>query len=157
MFVLRHSIVIHAPIERCFALSTSVEIVQRELHMTPVQGRTTGLVQGGDTIRWEGMQLGFSNFHVSLIQPQTFDAPHFFQDRMIAGRFRTFEHEHRFTATPEGTRLDDEVRFSMKWGLFGWTVGRLVLVPHIRTLMHRRFRLLKHIAETGEWREYLPG
>lgn len=122
--------------------------------MKPVAGRTSGLVTAGDTIRWEGWQLGFPNFHVSLIS--TFDPPHFFQDRMIEGRFRMFQHDHRFEQMPQGVLLRDEVRFTMPFGPLGRLVGRLVLVPHIRRLMSRRFRLLRRIAEGEEWREYLP-
>jgi ligand-binding SRPBCC domain-containing protein len=158
MFTLRDSILIHAPIERVFALSTSVAIVERELGMHPAPGgRTSGLVMAGDTIRWRGMQLGFPNYHVSLIVPETWVPPQFFQDRMIAGRFRSFEHDHRLTETVEGTRLNDEVRFSMKlrWG--GALTGRLIVAPHIRKLMRRRFHLLKRIAESDEWRQYIPG
>src|SRR5579875_2069151 len=156
MFTLRDSILIHAPIDRVFALSTSVEIVQRELGMHPAAGgRTSGLVEAGDTIRWRGMQLGFPNYHVSLIVPETWNPPHFFQDRMIAGRFKSFEHDHRLTETAEGTRLDDEVRFSMKlrWG--GAVIGRTIVAPHIRGLLHRRYHLLKRLAETEEWRDYI--
>jgi ligand-binding SRPBCC domain-containing protein len=155
MFVLRESILIHAPIDRCFALSCSVEIVQRELGMHPVAGRTSGLVTAGDIIRWEGVQFGFPNHHVSLIVRNTWDPPHFFQDRMTAGRFHSFEHDHGLTETPEGTLLNDEVRFSMKrvWG--GSLVGRAIVAPHIRALMRRRFHLLKRVAETDEWRQYL--
>lgn len=156
MFSLRHGILVQAPIDRCFALSTSVAIVERELRMHPVQGRAHGLVTAGDTVRWEGMQLGFANYHVSLIVPETWDPPHFFQDRMIAGRFRSFEHDHRFIETANGTFLDDCIRFTMPLGWAGELVGRAVLVPHILGLMRRRFALLKHLAETEEWREYLP-
>jgi ligand-binding SRPBCC domain-containing protein len=154
IFVLHHTILINAPIERCFQLSTNVEIVRRELGMKPVAGRTSGLVTSADTIRWEGWQLGFWNYHVSLIS--AFDPPRFFQDRMIAGRFRSFQHDHHLQATPEGVLLRDELRFSMPFGLPGWIVGRLIMVPHIRGLLRRRFRLLKRIAESDEWRSYLP-
>jgi len=155
MLTLTDTVLIHAPIDRCFALSTSLAIVQRELKMHPVEGRVNGLVTAGDTIRWEGMQLGFRNYHVSLIVPETWNPPHFFQDRMIAGRFRSFTHDHHFTQTTEGTRLDDEVRFSMKliWG--GNLAGRAIVAPHIRGLLHRRFHLLKRLAESDEWRQYL--
>lgn len=156
MFILRDSILIHAPIERCFALSTSLAIVERELGMKPVAGRTSGLVNAGDIIRWEGMQLGFPNFHVSLIPPETWQPPRFFQDRMIAGRFRSFEHDHRLTDTGDGVLLDDEVRFTMPLGWPGRLAGCAILVPHIRGLMQRRFHLLKRIAESDEWRNYLP-
>jgi ligand-binding SRPBCC domain-containing protein len=155
MFLLTGSILINAPIDRCFQLSTSIAIVQKELGMTPVAGRTSGHVTAGDTVRWEGMQLGFPNYHVSLIVPHTFDPPRFFQDRMIAGRFRSFEHDHRFSQTANATLLQDALRFTMPFGPLGWIVGRLILVPHIRKLMHRRFHLLKRIAESEEWRRYI--
>jgi ligand-binding SRPBCC domain-containing protein len=156
MFLLRHRILIHAPINRCFALSTSVAVVERTLGMHPVKSQIYGLVNAGDTIRWEGMQLGFANYHVSLMVPETWDAPHFFQDRMVSGRFRIFEHDHHFTETPEGTVLEDQIRFTMPFGWPGRLVGRVILVPHILNLMRRRFDLLKCLAETGEWRDYLP-
>ncbi|HTV07736.1 MAG TPA: SRPBCC family protein [Candidatus Aquilonibacter sp.] len=156
MFTLRHNILVRAPIARCFALSSSVAIVERELGMHPVEGRTGGLVTAGDTVRWEGMQLGFFNYHVSIIVPETWNPPHFFQDRMIAGRFRSFEHDHRFSEITGGTLLEDKVRFTMPLGGAGRLVGRFVLVPHILGLMRRRFNLLKRLAETGEWRDYIP-
>jgi ligand-binding SRPBCC domain-containing protein len=155
VFTLHDSILIHAPVERCFALSCSVAIVERELGMKPVAGRTKGLVTAGDTVRWEGWQLGFPAYHVSLIAPETFDPPRFFQDHMIAGRFRSFEHDHRFTQTEDGVLLGDEVRFTMPFGPLGALVGKRVMSRHIRGLMRRRFHLLKRLAEGEEWRQYL--
>ena len=148
-FILRDETIVHAPLERCFQLSTSVEIVRCELRMTPVQGRTTGLVRGGDTVLWRGWQFGLPQFHHSIIED--FRPPLFFRDRMIAGRFRSFEHDHGFELQPDGSvRLHDEIRFTMPLGFAGELVGRMVLVPHIRKLLVRRFALLKRIAESGE-------
>ncbi len=154
MFVIRHSLVVHAPISRCFALSTSVEVVHRELHMAPVEGRISGLVQSGDYIRWEGMQLGFWNYHVSKIYD--FEPPFYFRDRMIAGRFKKFEHDHRLTSSAGGTQLSDEIRFDMHFGPLGRVAGALILKPHITKLLHRRFRLIKRLAEGEGWRDYVP-
>ncbi len=123
--------------------------------MRPVAGRTTGLVVGGDKVRWQGWQLGLPQFHESLIS--RFEPFAFFQDTMIAGRFAAFQHDHAFAENADGSiTLADELRFSMPFGWLGWIVGRLIMVPHIRGLLKRRFRLLKRIAETEEWREYLP-
>lgn len=152
MFTLRHSTLVHAPIERCFALSTNIALVQKELGMTPVAGRTTGCVRGGDTVRWEGWQLGFPNYHLSLISE--YDAPWHFQDRMLKGRFKTFAHDHRFRHVDGGVLFEDEVRFSLPLGWPGYLVGRFVMVPHIRKLLHGRFAMLKSIAEGETWREY---
>jgi ligand-binding SRPBCC domain-containing protein len=156
LFVLRDEVIVHAPIDRCFQLSTSVEIVQRELHMRPVRGRTRGLVIGGDTVLWQGLQFGLPQFHESRIEE--FRPWAFFRDRMIAGRFRSFEHDHAFDLLPDGSvRMRDEIRFAMRWGWFGTVLGYLLLKPHIRRLLRRRFRLLKQIAESEEWRQFLLG
>jgi ligand-binding SRPBCC domain-containing protein len=153
-FVLREEIVVQAPVDRCFLLSTSVEIVEHELRMHPVHGRSMGLVKDGDTIRWEGWQLGLRHFHESLIDG--FRQNEFFRDRMIAGRFARFEHDHHFTDCGDGSvLLRDELRFTMRWGWLGELLGRLVLEPRIRGMMRRRFALLKAIAESEEWRRYL--
>jgi len=154
-FTLHDEIAVRAPLERCFLLSTSLAIVERELGMHPVRGRTSGLVVGGDTVLWKGWQLGMPQFHESLIE--SFEPPRFFRDRMIAGRFASFEHDHRFNERGDGTvALSDEIRFTMPLGWLGILVGRMILVPHIRGLMKRRFRLLRRIAESEEWRRYLP-
>jgi len=154
-FLLRDEIEVHAPIERCFRLSTSVELVQRELGMRPVGGRTTGLVASGDTVQWHGWQSGLPMFHVSLID--SFNSPIFFRDRMIAGRFATFEHEHNFVDRHNGTVLmSDELRFTMPFGKLCEFVGTALLAPHIGALMKRRFALLKRLAECDEWKMYLP-
>jgi ligand-binding SRPBCC domain-containing protein len=153
MFTLRDSTLVHAPIERCFALSTHVALVAKELGMTPVAGRTSGCVQAGDTVHWKGWQLGFPNFHVSLIS--AFERPFFFQDRMLRGRFRSFEHDHRFREVEGGVLFEDELRFTMPLGWAGATVGHVVLVPHIRRLMRERFAMLKEIAEGEAWRDFV--
>ncbi|HEY0759388.1 MAG TPA: hypothetical protein VGD59_09055 [Acidisarcina sp.] len=153
-FTLREQMLVRAPAERCFLLSTSVAIVERGLGLHPVLGRTSGLVVGGDTVRWEGRKFGLPQFHLSLIE--SFHPPVFFRDRMLEGRFATFEHDHHFDDQGDGTvLLRDELRFRMPLSWPGALIGRWILAPHIRKLMRRRFKLLKRIAETEEWRNYL--
>ena len=153
-FVVREETVVRAPIERCFALSTHLAIVEMVLAMRPVAGRMTGSVVGGDTVRWRGWKWGLPHEHESLID--AFEPPVFFRDRMVAGRFARFEHEHHFTELRDGTvRMHDDLRFSLPWGFAGETVGRTIVLPHIHGLMLRRFGLIKQMAEGEEWRRYL--
>jgi ligand-binding SRPBCC domain-containing protein len=166
MFVIKDNIHIDAPIERCFLLSTSLELVERELGMRPVAGewttpsgqrtplRTEGLVVGGDRVRWEGWQLGLPQVHVSLISG--WEPNRFFQDSMIVGRFKSFSHDHEFTEIGGQVLLKDTIRFDMPLGVAGRLVGKYVMLPHIRGLMARRFQLLKRIAESEEWRHFVP-
>src|SRR3569833_3707068 len=93
MFVVRDEMEVLAPIERCFALSTHLAVVEMTLAMRPVSGRIEGAVVGGDTVRWRGWKWGLPHFHESLIE--SYDPPLYFRDRMIAGRIAAFAHAHR--------------------------------------------------------------
>lgn len=161
LFKLRESITIQAPIERCFLLSTHLAIVQADLRMRPVAttrgGRAeafSGFVTAGDTIRWRGWKFGLPHYHESLIED--FDSPRFFRDRMIAGRFGSFEHNHTFEKRgSDVTLLTDELRFTMPFGSLGDLAAAFFLAPHIHNLMRRRFQRIQRIAEGKEWRQYL--
>lgn len=153
-FLLTDSIHVDAPIERCFLLSTHVQIVEEVLGMHPVAGRITGHVREGDAILWKGWKFGIPQLHRSQIEAA--QAPVFFRDRMIEGRFAWFEHDHEFIAQQPGTvLLRDEVRFAMPLGAPGACVGRFLLVPHIRGLMRQRFARIKQLAESNDWQRYL--
>ena len=153
-FTLRESALVHALVERCFALTAAVALVEEDLGMKPVSGRTAGLVQAGDLVRWEGWQLGMKHFHVSRIS--SYNKPVFLQDTMEAGRFRTFQHDHHLSETPSGTLLQDELRFSLPFGSVGRLVARFVMVPHIRKLLRNRFARITRLAEGEDWRKYVP-
>ena len=156
MFVVKDNTHVMAPLERCFLLSTSLKLVERGLGMRPMRGdglRAEGLVLGGDRVRWQGWKFGMPQYHVSLISE--FEPPRYFQDRMIAGRFRTFQHDHEFTEIGGQVLMKDTVRFSLPLGFAGRLVGKNILVPHIRALIRQRFLLLKQVAESDEWRKYL--
>ncbi len=155
-FTLRDRILIAAPIERCFRLSTSIEVVALTLAMRPVEGKTGGMIAANDQLLWRGWKFGLPQMHETLITG--FDEPTFFLDTMGRGRFATFQHDHHFSATEDGgTLLQDELRFSMPFGAAGALVGAVIMVPHIEGLLRRRFALLKQLAEGDGWRDYLPG
>jgi ligand-binding SRPBCC domain-containing protein len=157
LFTVSDSIHIHAPIERCFLLSTSIELVEQVLEMRPVEGsfrKTAGLVVEGDRIEWRGWVFGLPQVHESLIT--RYERPAFFQDAMARGRFKRFQHDHRFTEIDGHTLVVDKVKFSLPFGGPGKVVARWVMVPHIAALLRRRVILLKHVAESTEWKRYLP-
>jgi ligand-binding SRPBCC domain-containing protein len=154
LYTVSDTIHINAPIERCFLLSTSIELVARTLRMKPVLGKTHGLVENGDRVVWQGWKFALPQFHETLIT--TYEAPTFFRDTMGRGRFKRFQHDHQFTEIDGHTLLQDKVRFSLPFGPLGRMVAERVIVPHIAELVQQRFQLLKRVAETDEWREYLP-
>ena len=103
----------------------------------------------GDEIGWK---MGGTE-HVSrvdAIRPYCY-----FREVMEAGMFRHFEHNHHFAPMDDGTRVRDEVRFSVRMGplskIYGATVVRSLLM---RMLVDKNIEL-KHLAESAEWKKFV--
>ena len=156
MFQVEDSVQVNAPLDRCFLLSTSIELVQQTLGLKPVEGKTRGLIVAGDRLVWRGWKFGLPAMHETLITG--YERPVFFEDTMGRGRFQFFQHQHHFAEVESHTVMSDVVSFSLPFGPFGRLAGRFLLMPHVRRLVQRRFQLLKRIAEGEEWPRYTsPG
>jgi len=154
MFTISDSVFINAPIERCFLLSTNIELVGRTLGMKPIEGKTSGMISGDDKLLWAGWKFGLPQMHESVITQ--YRRPEFFQDTMGRGRFKRFQHDHYFYEMDERTVLNDKIRFTMPLGFVGRLVGQFVMVPYISRKLRRRLVLLKSVAENRkEWPKYL--
>jgi ligand-binding SRPBCC domain-containing protein len=148
---------IGAPIERCFDLSRSIDLHMASTDWTgerAVAGITSGLIGLEQEVTWQGRHFGFRIQHTSRIT--SFDRPCHFQDRMVRGAFRSFCHDHYFESTPGETRMRDLMVFEAPLGFLGRLVES-VLDRHMRALLDRRNRCIKRIAESDEWRDFLPG
>ena len=155
MFTISDSIFINAPIDRCFLLSTSVELVGKTLGMKPLEGKTNGMLVADDRLLWAGWKFGFPQMHESYVT--RYERPAFFQDTMGRGRFKRYQHDHYFYEMDERTVLNDKIRFTMPLGFVGRLVGQFVLVPYLSRRLRRRLVLLRKVAQNQkEWRKYLP-
>lgn len=158
MTTIRVTTTIAAPIGRCFDLARSVEAHVASAAATGervVAGRASGLFELGDEVTWEARHLGVRQRLSGRIT--AFDRPRFFQDRMTRGAFRSLEHDHLFESQGDGaTRMTDVLRFVAPFGPLGWVAERLVLARHLRQFLERRNAVLKRLAESDEWREFLP-
>lgn len=164
---VRDTAIIHAPLDRVWALSRRVELVKDTLGMKLVGGTTSGFVESGSRVVWRGWKFGLPTEHHTLITG--FEAPHelhdgrreaWFQDSQEKGRFATFQHDHwmRETHTPEGpavTMLEDHVQFSLPLFIGGQIVSTLLMKPYVKALVKRRFRALREIAEGHGWERFV--
>ncbi len=144
-----------APLDRCFLLATSIELVQRTIELKPTEGKTSGMIVDGDQLVWRGWKFGIPAMHETLITG--YERPAYFQDTMGRGYFEHFQHDHHFSFVNGRTVMHDVVRFTLPYGLAGRLVGRFIVVPHVVGLVKRRFALLKSLAEGEEWRQILAG
>jgi len=150
MITIRLTTWVNAPVERCFLLATSRGFSPVVKNGVAVSDTTTqGMLKIGDEIGWK---MGGTE-HVSrvdAIRPYCY-----FREVMEAGMFRHFEHNHHFAPMDDGTRVRDEVRFSVRMGplskIYGATVVRSLLM---RMLVDKNIEL-KHLAESAEWKKFV--
>lgn len=140
---------IAAPIEVCFDLARDIEFHTRSMEGTgerAVAGRTTGLIELGESVTWEARHLGVRQRLTSRIT--AFERPFHFRDEMTAGAFQSFIHDHRFEPRNGGTLMIDEIVFRSPFGPLGWLVDRLFLTGYLRRLLEGRCRAIQRHAES---------
>jgi ligand-binding SRPBCC domain-containing protein len=164
---LRESITIHAPIDRCFALSTRIELVQRTLGMKLINsgvagGVTSGHITAKSRVVWSGWKFGLPTEHHTLIT--AFEPPHtgsdgqseaFFEDSQEHGRFASFRHEHFFCQLGAKTELEDRIHFALPFDPLGRLAAKFIVAPHIRKLARQRFTMIQQLAESEGWRAWI--
>jgi ligand-binding SRPBCC domain-containing protein len=152
METIRLATWINAPVERCFLLSLSIDLhvaSARSTQERAIDGVTTGLIAEGQTVTFRGRHFGKLRQHTSRIDVLR---PHsYFRDVMVSGAFRHFVHEHHFATMDDGTRMRDEIRFSVPWGPLGHTLAR----KRLKAFLMERNAVIKRVAESEEWRQYL--
>jgi ligand-binding SRPBCC domain-containing protein len=141
---------IEAPIERVFDLARDIGLHQAGLAHTGervIAGRTSGPIEAGETVTWRARHLGLWWTLTSRITEC--ESPTRFADEQLAGPFAWFRHEHRFEATPTGTRMTDHWRHVSPFGILGRVADRLVLTRHLRRMLQVRNAHLKRTAESA--------
>ena len=161
MVRLEELTVIQAPVQRCFDLARSVEVhlagnVHSGEQAVASGGVTSGLIGLGQQVTWRAKHFYFRHTLTSKITKM--EAPEYFQDVMIRGPFRSMEHDHYFRALPSGgTEMRDVFRFAAPIPLLGRLAELLFLRLYMRNLLRERNRVIREVAESGEWKKHLSG
>ncbi|AZQ43740.1 SRPBCC family protein [Nonlabens ponticola] len=148
---------IKAPIELVFDLARSIDLHEHSMEHTnekAIAGRTSGLVQQGETVTWQAKHLGITQKLTSKIiavQPH-----HYFADEMKSGAFKRFKHEHFFETSSNGCIMRDIFDYDSPLGILGSLVDAIFLKKYMTDLLKRRNQLLKEFAESDRWKN-LPG
>jgi ligand-binding SRPBCC domain-containing protein len=149
---------IAAPIRRCFDLSRSIEVHLLGTERTgerAVGGVTTGLIGPDQFVRWRAKHFGIRQYLTSNIT--AFDYPHYFQDTMIEGAFKFMQHDHYFTPISESeTEMRDSFTFVAPLSVLGTIAEQLFLRRYMDRFLRRRNEIVKQIAESDQWRAFIP-
>jgi len=149
---------VHAPPERCFDLARSIELHLRSTSATgetATAGKTTGTLGLGDQVTWRAEHFGLWQTLTSRIV--AFDPPRHFRDSMVRGAFKRFDHDHYFSPDGAGgTIMRDVFDYAAPFGPLGWIAERLILTRYMRRFLTARGRELKAVAESEEWRHFVP-
>jgi ligand-binding SRPBCC domain-containing protein len=157
MQMIRLTTWMDAPMERCFQLAASIDLaLAAGTGEKAVGGVTSGRLGPDASVRWQGRQFGKTGIHTSRIDSTRVDGwrpSSYFREVMVEGTFARFEHERHFALMDDGTRMRDEIRFTIP-GLLGGLSEKLVR-RHLIEILKRRNALIKQVAESEEWRRYL--
>lgn len=160
MVTLEEITVIHAPIERCFDLARSIEVhlagnTHSREEALAAGGVSSGLVGAGQRVTWRARHFGIWQRLTSEITAM--EAPTYFQDTMVCGAFQSMKHDHFFRSlSPGKTEMQDVFCFVAPMGILGRLAELLILRRYMRALLRERNSVIRKIAETPAWQQYLP-
>jgi ligand-binding SRPBCC domain-containing protein len=149
---------IHAPIERVFDLSRSVDLHTVSTAHTRERaiagaGVIGGVMTLGQEVTWRARHFGIWQNLTSRIT--AFESPSYFRDSLVRGAFRRFDHDHFFSEHGDITLMRDVFDYDSPFGVLGRIADRLFLKRYMKQLLVRRNAVIKAAAETDEWRRYI--
>ncbi|OXM85326.1 SRPBCC family protein [Paenibacillus rigui] len=150
MPLIRTEFIIQAPVDRCFDLARSIDIHAASASQTrerAIAGRTTGLIELGETVTWEAVHFGIRQRLTARIAE--LERPYYFVDEMVHGAFKRFRHTHEFVAVAEGTHMIDTFDYESPFGLLGRIADALFLEKYMKRFLIRRNEYIKKMAEHG--------
>lgn len=139
---------INAPIQTVFDLNRNIDIHKLSISKskeTAIEGITSGLINLNETVTWKGIHFGFYQTHKSLISAM--EAPNYFVDEMVEGRFKSFKHQHNFTKELGMVIMEDIIEYETPFGIFGKLFDKMILRSYLTNLIVERNEFIKNLAE----------
>ena len=161
MIRLEETTIIEAPIERCFDLSRSVEVhllsnVHSGEQALVIGGVASGLVGLSEEVIWRAKHFGIWQNLTSKITAM--ESPCYFQVTMVRGIFSFMQADHLFESLEScGTEMKDVFSIAAPLPLLGSLAETLFLRRYMLALLRERNAVIKRVAESSEWEQYLPG
>ncbi|HMV14829.1 MAG TPA: SRPBCC family protein [Chitinophagales bacterium] len=156
MPVIQLTTEIAAPIDICFDLSRSIDLHKYSMKHTneeAVAGRTSGLIEDGETVTWQAKHLGVTQYLSSKIS--NFKRPFIFRDSQTKGIFDFYHHDHIFEEKNGKVVLIDIFEYKSPFGIFGIIADMLYVKKYMIKLLQQRNQVIKEFAESDKWKSIL--
>jgi ligand-binding SRPBCC domain-containing protein len=142
---------IAAPPERVFDLARDVGAHAESSSFTHERivppGRTSGLLEAGDLITFEGVHFGLRQRITAKILEM--DPPRIFVDELVRSAFKRLRHVHEFEPSNGGTLMRDTLEWTSPFGLLGRIADRVAVIRHMTWFVTTKQNALKRIAEVA--------
>ena len=159
MIRIDETTLIHAPIERCFDLSRSVEVhllanVHSGEQAMALGGVTSGLVGLSQEVTWRAKHLGV--WQTLTSKTTAMESPRYFQVTMVRGIFRFMQADHLFRSIKPGiTEMTDRFCIEAPLPILGPIAEAIFLRRYMLGLLRERNAVIKQVAESSDWQHYL--
>ncbi len=159
MIEIDEKTLIHAPIERCFDLSRSVEVhllanVHSGEQAMALGGVTSGLMGLSQEVTWRAKHFGV--WQTLTSKTTAIESPRYFQVTMVRGIFRFMQADHLFRSVEPGiTEMTDRFRIAAPLPVLGPIAEALFLRRYMLALLRERNAVIKQVAESSDWQRYL--
>ena len=112
------------------------------------------MIELGETVTWQATHFGIKQRLTSKIV--LFERPSYFRDSMQNGAFSRLDHDHFFEAIERGTLMRDIFDYDSPFWVLGYLADMFFLKEYMRKLLLGRNRMIKVVAESEEWKKFLP-
>lgn len=147
---------INAPLERCFQLSTSIDLHKLSAVKSKeeaIDGKTKGLIKLTESVTWKAKHFGV--WFTMKVKITEYEPPEYFVDEMIEGPFKSMTHRHEFKKDGNRTIMLDKFDFLSPFGLLGKMVDYLIFRKYMYKFLQERNQLIVEFAETEKWKKVL--
>jgi ligand-binding SRPBCC domain-containing protein len=147
---------IAAPNERVFDLSRNVTVHKQSMtkyRERIVGGVSNGMMELNDEVKWQAKHL--FRERTLKVKISAIRKPEYFRDEQVEGDFKIMKHEHYFRPVENGTLMIDQFYYELPFGFMGRLANKLYIEKYLRNILGERNALIKQIAESGQWKQYL--
>jgi ligand-binding SRPBCC domain-containing protein len=154
--IIRLSTFIKADPSIVFNLSRSIELHKISTVKTQeeaIAGKTSGLIALNEFVTWRAWHL--FKWRTMTVQVTAMEPFSYFEDRMIAGDFKSFIHQHHFIPGDGGTMMTDLLEFESPLDWVGKCIDLFFMKRYLARLLASRNNTIRQYAESGDWKKLL--